>query len=67
MKKLNVVNYFWHDQDPHTLTSSGYIWSFPGQPLSELSIAVMPADIFHITTPVYGICCDYVDNIASSV
>jgi hypothetical protein len=67
MKNLNVVNYFWHDQDSHTLTSSGYIWTFPGQSLSKLSIAVMPVNIFHITTPVYGICCDYVGNIVQEI
>jgi len=61
MERINVVNYFWHEEEPYALTSSGYLWTYPGKPLSKLSIAVMPADIFHITSPVYGICCDYVE------
>lgn len=36
------LNYFWHDKDEHTLTSKGYIWSFPGAPVSAYSIAVLP-------------------------
>lgn len=35
-------NYFWHQNDKHTLTSRGYIWSYPGQPYSSKSVIVMP-------------------------
>jgi len=28
-------NYFWHQNDDYTLTSHGFIWTYPKQPLSE--------------------------------
>jgi hypothetical protein len=36
------LNYFWHQTDNYTLTSNGYIWAYPGQPLTHRSIMVMP-------------------------
>lgn len=59
-------NYFFHDKDPYTLTSCGYIWAYPGKKLSPRCICVLPElnsrknDIksyreFQIT----GICTDY--------
>jgi len=60
-------NYFWHEKDRYTLTSHGYIWSFPGQSYNSRSIIVMPeiSDIM-IDMKVYdcfGICSDYVGKI----
>lgn len=36
------LHYFWHEEDDFTLTSRGYIWTFPGKLLSYSSICVMP-------------------------
>lgn len=36
------LNFFWHQNDNYTLTSNGYIWTYPGQDLTEDSIMVMP-------------------------
>jgi hypothetical protein len=36
------LNYFWHQEDDFTLTSRGYIWTYPGKQLSKNSIMVMP-------------------------
>ena len=33
---------FWHQEDDVTLTSQGYLWTFPGKKLVQHSIAVMP-------------------------
>jgi hypothetical protein len=33
---------FFHQNDNVTLTSEGYIWTYPTQPLTEKSICVMP-------------------------
>ena len=33
-------NYFWHQQDDFTLTSHGYIWTFPNQKIGKKSIIV---------------------------
>jgi len=64
----NVLNYFWHEEDQYTLTSKNYIWAYPGSPLSENSIMVMPEDqdpTLENTKFVecYGICSDEVQHI----
>ena len=33
---------FFHQNDPVTLTSKGYMWTYPPQPLTEKSICVKP-------------------------
>tara|TARA_A100001011_G_scaffold307848_1_gene323274 strand:+ start:1894 stop:2352 length:459 start_codon:yes stop_codon:yes gene_type:complete len=65
--KLNkLYNYFWHENDSHTLTSKGYIWTYPGKPLVENSIYVMPELIIPINdlkkinkNKLAGVCTDY--------
>lgn len=34
--------FFWHQEDDFTLTSGGYIWTYPGKDLTTNSIAVQP-------------------------
>jgi hypothetical protein len=36
------LNFFWHQTDNYTLTSNRYIWTYPGQNLTQQSIMVMP-------------------------
>jgi hypothetical protein len=36
------LNFFWHQNDDYTLTSNRYIWTYPGQNLTQDSIMVMP-------------------------
>ena len=36
------LNFFWHQTDNYTLTSTGYIWTYPGQSLTKHSVMVMP-------------------------
>lgn len=63
-------NFFWHENDQYTLTSFGFIWTFPGKDLTNQSIMVMPehVDISLNNTKnitCYGICSDYVERIKS--
>ena len=37
LQKLKT-KYFWHQEDDYTLTSNGYIWTYPGKNLSKKSI-----------------------------
>lgn len=57
------VNFFWHQTDDYTLTSNGYIWTYPGKDLTNKSICVLPEQIGlelkHIEK-CYGICSDYI-------
>ena len=60
LSKINSI-YFWHQEDDYTLTSNGYIWTYPGKILTKQSICVLPE-----TTNIkkiydcYGICSDFI-------
>ena len=67
-------NYFWHETDKHTLTSKGFIWSYPGQLYGSNSVIVMPemSDILRfygsdtdivVDWDCYAVCSDYVGKI----
>lgn len=55
------LNYFYHDKDPYTLTSKQIIWAYPGSPLNNSTICVLPElfnyDIKTLKTS-RGICSD---------
>ena len=54
---------FWHQTDDVTLTSKGYLWTFPGMLLTEKSVCVMPEKASYTTNELsscYGICTDNV-------
>ena len=57
--KLNVTC-FWHQNDDVTLTSNGFIWTYPGKQLTVKSICVLPelnkVNKFNCA----GICSDYI-------
>jgi hypothetical protein len=62
--KMPEFNCFWHQNDDYTVTSHGFIWAFPGKPVTSNSIAVMPeyAPNFNIPASVFGVCTDYVEK-----
>lgn len=67
-KKSWPIHYFFHENDPATLTSSGYIWTYPGKMLTDKSIMLLPEldgmnhiEIFAKT--IKGVCSDYVVEI----
>ena len=39
-KEASTLNGFWHQEDDFTLTTKGYIWTYPNRPTSEKSILV---------------------------
>lgn len=62
------ICYFWHQEDDFTLTSTGFIWTYPGKPLTARSIAVLPEwhldDLLHVKNlKCFGVCSDYVDQV----
>lgn len=65
--KKPEFNCFWHQNDDYTITSHGYIWAFPGKPVTGKSIAVMPelAGGFNsFNLDIFGICSDYVVGLS---
>lgn len=56
------AKFFWHQEDDHTLTSNGYIWTYPGKTVTNKSIVVLrePTDL-SIYKDAYGVCTDYLE------
>lgn len=62
--KFPNFNYFWHESDKYTITSSGYIWTYPGEQVTDLSIIV--DDGVTKYQNVFAVCSDYVLNLKST-
>ena len=58
------LHYFWHQEDDHTLTSKGVIWTYPGKNIGTKNIIVMPETVMSVdeikNINAFGICSDYV-------
>jgi hypothetical protein len=55
-----IKNYFWHQNDCFTLTSSGYIWTFPNKKVTTKSIIVdFDENWKDKNYNCYGVCVDY--------
>lgn len=63
---LNLnMNCFFHNIDNCTLTSRGYIWTYPGQCLTNNSIAVLPESVKYGESDLRmcrGICSDIIEK-----
>jgi len=69
---LNLINdkkkwlhYFWHQNDNFTLTSTGFVWTYPGQELTNHSICVKPESVNYTKEQIkdcYGVCSDFIKN-----
>lgn len=53
-------NYFWHETDTIALTSSNYIWTYPGKQPIDKSIAVMPEINNDSLDSCIGVCSDFI-------
>ena len=59
LSKIDSI-FFWHQEDDYTLTSNGFIWTYPGKKLTKKSICVLP-DINNISfLNCYGVCSDHI-------
>tara|TARA_R100000030_G_scaffold98925_1_gene89410 strand:+ start:774 stop:1229 length:456 start_codon:yes stop_codon:yes gene_type:complete len=61
----DIFNIFWHQEDDYTITSKGFIWTYPGKVLSPSSICVMPEEVQEIydieqLKNCAGICSDFI-------
>ena len=69
MIKINLnFTYFWHQTDDFTLTSNGYIWTFPGKNTCARSILVnlnKPENVNNEFNKIAGICSDYIAKFSS--
>mgnify|MGYP003641066245 CR=1 FL=1 len=54
--------YFFHQNDDVTLTSNGFLWTYPEKQLTSKSICLKPENYNYIPTDCYGICSDYISK-----
>jgi hypothetical protein len=62
---IHCKNCFFHDEDRCTLTSKGYLWTYPGCLLTSKSICVLPEWGFDRKPNILdacGICSDYIER-----
>ena len=55
------IHCFWHQEDDVSLTSDGYLWTYPGKELTKNSIAVLPEEKPDVE--IAGICSDFVERL----
>jgi hypothetical protein len=60
MKENKYIHCFWHENDKVTLTSRGYIWSFPSEIPINNSIIVLPEKYNTNISKSIGICSDFI-------
>jgi len=60
MTRTKSLHYFWHQNNDISITSNGFLWTYPGKQLTKKSIAVLPETVpeWNIKNA-YGICTDY--------
>ena len=56
------AHYFWHQEDDYTITSKGFIWTYPGKKLLPNSICVLPEEANYIEINCLGICSDFIEK-----
>lgn len=65
------INYFWHQTDDFVLTRNSFIWTYPGKPLTNRSIQVLPElqdpQFQNLNLNCFGICSDFVSQIRTII
>ena len=56
------AHHFWHQEDDYTITSKGFIWTYPGKSLLTSSICVLPEIANYKEINCQGICSDYIER-----
>ena len=64
MLQNKEINCFWHQSDDYTLTSKGYIWTYPNKKILPGGIMVVFGNQnIPKTEDIGGICSDFAGNI----
>lgn len=61
------IHCFWHQEDDYTLTSKGYIWTYPNKPICKNSVIVcknLKETQYYANLDIAGICSDFVGVIS---
>ena len=59
------IHCFWHQEDDYTVTSKGYIWTYPGKHVTSRSVIVCrdTDQLNELETTPHGICVDDVSKV----
>ncbi len=61
MINYEKIHCFWHQEDDLTITSRGYLWTYPGKPIFKKTVIVIKKDIKKENLPkCLGVCSDYI-------
>ena len=63
LEYLNTIgdhNYFWHQEDRFTITSKGYIWTYPGNIVGNNSV-IVDNEKKVSDYKCFGVCSDYIE------
>jgi len=63
----STFNYFWHQKDDFTLTSKGYIWTYPEQKYDKNSVIVKLDNKLPKNLVFHGVCTDFVIEMSNSL
>jgi hypothetical protein len=58
LSAIQNLNVFWHESDAYTLTSQGFIWTYPHQKICEKSVIVARDAKYLKFQQCYGVCSD---------
>lgn len=60
MLKNSKIHCFWHQKDDYTMTSQGYIWTYPGKTIGASSVIVKPEENDFLISPhAHGVCTNF--------
>lgn len=62
----NKIHCFWHESDDYTLTSKGFIWTYPKKLTASMNVIVcqtLEETKHYSSLGIYGICSDYIGVI----
>jgi hypothetical protein len=55
---IGNLNVFWHQEDDYTLTSKGFVWTFPGRDVCDRSVLVVKDATKYNGAKCFGLCSD---------
>lgn len=57
------LNVFWHGKDEYTITSKGYVWTYPMCATGNKSVIVLSDVYDEVPEGCFGVCSDFVSGL----
>jgi hypothetical protein len=59
LSSIKNLNVFWHENDSYTLTSQGFIWTYPHKKICSKSVIVASSAKYIKFQSCFGVCSDF--------